>query len=256
MALALNKHDTDGRRYRRRPAVEAAIDALLKQDIEIVCRQADIQDRRSSEFIAPECMVHLIREARRRNDETSMNRFLLPLLRRCEASLLSRVSNQFPNAQDIREEVLGQFGELFASDGRGTNPDALDFFEVRFNRAFKAFRIDILRRELREQDNRKTIYVPLPDTEGTDPISDEDLSKYFRTPPAQESGFELRAALLALPQDEQRAVVLCYIMGYDVESKDPEKRTAATICGISGRTIRNRLARAAVKLSSFKERRQ
>jgi DNA-directed RNA polymerase specialized sigma24 family protein len=56
-----------------------------------------------------------------------------------------------------------------------------------------------------------------------------------------------------LPPDERRAVELCHILGYDEESEDPNKRTAATICGVTGRTIRNRLKRAAARLSSYKE---
>jgi DNA-directed RNA polymerase specialized sigma24 family protein len=42
-------------------------------------------------------------------------------------------------------------------------------------------------------------------------------------------------------------------MGYAEEADDPATRTAATICGVTGRTIRNRLTRAAAKLSRFKE---
>jgi DNA-directed RNA polymerase specialized sigma24 family protein len=42
-------------------------------------------------------------------------------------------------------------------------------------------------------------------------------------------------------------------MGYAEEADDPAKRTAATICGVTGRTIRNRLTRAAATLSRFKE---
>ena len=36
---------------------------------------------------------------------------------------------------------------LFAADGQGENPDELDFYECRFNRAFRMFRIDFLRSE-------------------------------------------------------------------------------------------------------------
>jgi hypothetical protein len=42
-------------------------------------------------------------------------------------------------------------------------------------------------------------------------------------------------------------------MGYDVESENPNKTTAATLCGVTGRTIRNRLSNAAKILSRFKE---
>ena len=48
---------------------------------------------------------------------------------------------------DVREEVLGQFGELFATDGTEENRDDLDYFECRFNRAFYTFYTDLVRSE-------------------------------------------------------------------------------------------------------------
>ena len=42
-------------------------------------------------------------------------------------------------------------------------------------------------------------------------------------------------------------------MAYEIESEDPEKETVATQCGVTGRTIRYRLAKAAQKLSRFEE---
>jgi DNA-directed RNA polymerase specialized sigma24 family protein len=254
MALPLNKHYPDGRRYFRPPPVEAAIDDLLAQDPAVVSVRAAIQDRGSPEFVQSESLVHLIRDARRRNDEATMNLLIPPLLQRCEANLRSKVSSDLPNAEDIRDEILAQFSELFAADGTGRNPDKLDFFEAHFNEAFKAFRVDIVRRE---ETLRSRANVALPDEEEGESTLDKDFLKHFETAPAQESTYvleQLKEAIRSLPPDEQKAVVLCHIMGYEVESKDPEKRTAATICQVSGRTIRNRLKRATAKLASFKER--
>ena len=39
---------------------------------------------------------------------------------------------------------------LFAEDGSGDNPDELDFFECRFNLAFRSFWIDFMRRQQAE----------------------------------------------------------------------------------------------------------
>jgi DNA-directed RNA polymerase specialized sigma24 family protein len=61
------------------------------------------------------------------------------------------------------------------------------------------------------------------------------------------------AAIIALPPDERKAVVLCHYYGFKEESEDPTEQTAATLCGVTGRTIRNRLTRALVKLSKLKE---
>jgi len=63
-------------------------------------------------------------------------------------------------------------------------------------------------------------------------------------------GFSLDWAAFA---DERDAVVLVHVLGYKVESGDPDEDTAATRCKCTGRTIRNRLMRAAAKLSRFKE---
>ena len=76
-----------------------------------------------------------------------MSILLPPLLARCEAMLIRKIPDRSrPNAIDIREEILGEFSVLFAEDGSGENPDQLDFFECRFNRAFRYFRIDFMRR--------------------------------------------------------------------------------------------------------------
>ena len=47
--------------------------------------------------------------------------------------------------------------------------------------------------------------------------------------------------------------MLCRLMGFKEESEDPRERTAATLCDVTGRTIRNRLRRALAKLSNLKE---
>lgn len=82
------------------------------------------------------------------------------------------------------------------------------------------------------------------------------VSEAFRSPATQESvafRSELQDAILTLPPDERDAVILVHGLGYQEESDDPDEVTAATRCNCTGRTIRNRLTRAAAKLSRFKE---
>jgi DNA-directed RNA polymerase specialized sigma24 family protein len=52
-----------------------------------------------------------------------------------------------------------------------------------------------------------------------------------------------------LPLDQRKAVTLVYLYGLPEESEDPSAVTAATQCGVSGRAIRYRLAKAIAKLS-------
>jgi DNA-directed RNA polymerase specialized sigma24 family protein len=56
-----------------------------------------------------------------------------------------------------------------------------------------------------------------------------------------------------LPPDQRQAVILVRVMGYEAESDDPTKVTAATRSGVSGRTIRKRLRQAGGVLKRYKE---
>jgi len=117
-------------------AIERAIDATLALDRITLEQRAAVTDRKSAEYIPSECLVYLIRKFHREANEAARNRFLVLLFQRCAATLVRTLpDNRVPNAAFVRGEVVGRLGEMFAEDGTGDNPDELDFFEVRFNRA-------------------------------------------------------------------------------------------------------------------------
>jgi hypothetical protein len=186
-----------------------------------------------------------------------MSVLLPPLLARCEAILKKKIlESDMPNAAEIRGEILAEFSVLFAEDGLGNNPDELDFFECRFNRAFRCFRIDFMRGETVRTEH----LVELPsENEAPDSFGDEErlprISDAFQKAATQLPDVFLQrllGAIRLLPPDERKAVILCCVFGYKEESDDPAETTAASLCGVTGRTIRNRLHRAAAKLSKFK----
>jgi hypothetical protein len=258
MIAPLTKKDKDGNLYTRPIGIETAIDAAIQQDIATLRQHVAISNVISPDFVPMECLVCLVREARRRQDEQTISILLPPLLARCEAMLIRKIPDSSRhNAAEIREEILSEFSVLFAEDGSGENLDVLDFFECRFNLAFRAFRIDFMRRETARADPLEE----LPPEAGTpDSSADEErlrrISAAFQTPAMQLPDVfleELLTAIKALPPGERRAVVLCCVFGYKEESDDPSETTAATLCKVTGRTIRNRLSRAAAKLSKFKE---
>ncbi len=260
MATPLTKRYENGDPYKRLPHIERAINSLQSESPENLTRRASIRETKSPDYIQSECIVHLIREARWRDDEPILTTLLPVLLRRCESNLMSKISKDLPRAEEIREEILGRFAELFAADGIEESANELDFFEVHFNQAFKTFRIDILREEQRKATVLGQSKIPASFEEAGETISDDEffvkLSKEFHAEPSQEREFvlsEIKCAINDLPAEERDAVVLCCLLGYEQESKDPTKRTAATICGVTGKTIYNRLARAARRLSQFKE---
>lgn len=257
MARPLTKRNKEGELYARPPAVEAEIDSVLPDDLPTLRRRLSVIDKGSPGCLRSETLVHIIRDALRIGDECRCDAALAVLLGRCEAILQVKVSSRQPNAEKLREDVLSEFSELLAADGTGEQPDELDFYECKFNLAFRTLRIDVLKRELAEIKR----IVDLPDERDYGELDSFEgafarVSEAFRTPATQQSTLfleELWEAINALPPDERKAVILVHVMGYDEESENPNKVTAATLCNCAGRTIRNRLSRAAARLSRFKE---
>lgn len=245
MVRPLTKCRKDGVRYVRPEAIETEIEVALQEDPATFRERLLITDRSSPDHLSSECLVHLIRDALRRRDDERLNRALPVLLGRCEAILRTKIANSLQGADELREEVLSEFSELLASDGTGERPDDLDFYECRFNAAFGALRIDAVRRELKRLE--RTAEPPDPGDERDARAHDEDaLARLFEAS-------RTREAINALPPDERKAVVLHHRYGYKVESTDPDEVTVATLCKCTGRTIRNRLSRAAARLSELKE---
>jgi len=171
----------------------------------------------------------------------------MSLIRRCENVVKSKIDpDLFPDAEQLVEDILGDFAALFLVDD---DPSQLDYYEVRFNDAFRSFYTDRIRREIRRRKHQ----VQLP---AEDDIEDGDESGYdalarmselAHMPATQLATLEhkdLLKAIAALPEPEREAVTLCHILDYKIESIDPTEETAATRCGVTGKTIRNRLARA------------
>jgi hypothetical protein len=257
MARPLSKTKDDGTRYTRFPAIEAAINQALGQGLDTLRDRARIRDPRAPGYLPSESLLHLIREAGRRGDDRSRNGLLPLLLERCHANLNNKVDDDIPNAERLRRDILNEFGELFAIDGSPDDKLALDFFEVRFNLAFKNFRIDRVRAVLDE--HRMQVALAEDESETAEQELDNEvlarLADLRGDGNPEDSVFrkQIIAAIKALPEDERKAVLLVHYYGYKIESNDPNEITAATLCGVRGRTIQNRLTRAIQKLSKLKE---
>jgi hypothetical protein len=259
MARPLIKKNAKGEPYTRPPGVEAKIDRALGQDIATLIRWARMADSGSPDFLPSECLVHLIREAVRRGDGRMANALMAPLLKRCEANVLKMVPDSaMRNAEGVRQDILSSFAIKFAEDGMDGYEGELDYFECRFNRAFRTLRIDHVRAEISRR--RDVTDLPEPARKDGEFSPDEEvlsrMSRAARIKAGQEDRIylpQVLKAVNALPPDQRRAVILCRILGYEEESTDACKRTAANICGVSGRTIRNRLSRADQQLQKFRE---
>jgi hypothetical protein len=260
MARPLKKTKPDGTPYSRSPEMEAQIDEVVRLSLTDLGTRLLITDREANGYLSHECLVHLVRRGRQSNDQDLMYVVLPVLLGRCEGTLLAKVrDDEIADAQSLRQEILDRLTELFALDGSADRTDELDFYECRFNRAFRTLRIDAVRRELRRRRSFSVIDLSRSEATSEPDAYDDALAKMsdaFRVLPTQEWDARrgpLVAAIAALPPDERKAVILVHVLGYKEESEDPNEETAATRCNCTGRTIRNRLTRAAAKLSRFKE---
>lgn len=261
MARPLTNTETDGALYLRPPGVDAQIDYAMRLSLVDLRVRLLITDRNDPGHLGSECLVHLVREGRRYSNQALMSSILPVLLGRCEANLLVKVPDGgMPDAASLRQKILDDLTDLFVKDGSGDFPDELDFYECRFNMAFRALRIDAVRRDvrLRKKSIKLVDFPPLEVKSMPDPYEDAfaRVSETFKVLPTQEWDVfrePFVRAIEALPPDQREAVMLVHVFGYKEESKDPEEETAATRCNCTGRTIRNRLTRAAEKLSRFKE---
>lgn len=258
MVRPLTKRNKQGRLYTRPPSIEAAIDASSRLILADLKTKLVITDTEAPSYLPSEVLVSLVREGRRTSNQALMGAVLPVLLRRCEARLRVKVNEHaFRDATTVREEALGSFAEMFAADSQGDASDDLDFFECRFNLAFLAFLVDHVRRELERESATELIH----DEADAEPEESTDeafarVKAAYQAPASQEDNRfreDLADAIAALPPKEREAFTLVHLMGYQEESGDPNKVTAATLCGCTGKTIRNRVKSARAKLARFKD---
>lgn len=259
MARPLEK-TTNGKLYTRPPEIEAATNAALAQDLDTQLRRALIRDKHDTDYLPSECLLHLIREVRRRQDDAARDALLPLLLARVEANLNAKVDGQIPGAVELREDILGDFAELFAIDGSPDDHHELDFFEVRFNMAFFTFRATRVRSELVRLSSQTPLPEPSDEIELIErELDDEvlarlaDLQGVGGNPEDRLFRKQVFDAIKALPVDMRKALVLVHLLGFQQGSEDSNETTAATLCGVDVRTIQNRLKRAFAKLSKLQE---
>lgn len=255
MTRPLTKRNSNGELYTRPPDIEKSISIAITQDLKTLTHRIKCLDKNSPEYIPTEALVHLIRNAVHARNQDSIGSLLPALLKRCEKLLQHKISGNYSNADFIREEILSELSLLFAKD-QAERCEKLDYFEVRFNNAFKALRISFLRKfktTQKEQATEMADFIESPE-DGAKPSL---IQKFLTVPPNQENNVfrsELNDAIKLLPENEQKVIVLHHCFELKIESDDPNEMTVATHCGVTGKTVRNRLRAAEARLAqSLKE---
>ena len=256
MVRALKKRDKTGQLYVRPQAIEQSIAAMLTQSPAGWIASAAVTDRRNTQYLAPEVVVHLIRHSLRMQDYSTANFLLQRFGERVMRLLEHRVreSRAF-SAAFVREETLGRFLEFFAEDLKQPEEGVLDFYELRFDKALATLRAQVIRYERLRSTPLESVSAPEArnaDEKEPDPIELPDLSPGADVVTSAEN-VELYRLVQALPPDERDAILWKYYTGLDTEATDPTKTTVASLAGVSGSEIRSRLRAAYARLKKRME---
>lgn len=108
MARPILKTTPDGAVYTRPARVQAQIDEALQLPLPELRGRLWVTDRSAPGDLSHECLVHLIRQGCRSDDQALMSAVLPVLLGRCEANLLVKVPDGgMPEAASLRQEISG-----------------------------------------------------------------------------------------------------------------------------------------------------
>lgn len=256
MARPLTKRK-DGSLYTRPKRVEEQLDEALELPLPDLRLRLRVRSDANPAYLCSETLVHLMREALRSDRQLEFEAAFRVLIGRCERLLKARIPDaELRNAEAIRDEVLSQLSELFVRDKLEAEFDRLDYYECRFNAAFRRLYLTLLRRQ-RKREERETVPAATSD-DGTPTSVDDVLDALAYAHQKREGPPDPRlhrAIQLAnrLPHNERQAFVLCTLLRFKQSSKDPNETTAASLIGVSDRTIRSRLKNAEQRLQRMLE---
>lgn len=247
MPEPLKRKDKHGVPYARPPEIEACLVRLEAIDAAARLKRFAVASKKSAGYVPSEVLMYFLRRAWAEGTRAAFEKIFSLLLKRVEQSLCSVVSDsRMDGARGIREEIMGRFAELIAKDCKG-RAGLLDFFEIRFDKAFAAFRTSVLRQI--GPGSVDTVPLSADDDEGQEisPEVEAAAADFLGGDPSKLDDptfrFELMAAIDALPDDQRRAVGL-RLQGFQIDSKDPNTMTIARMLQCDERTVRNRLNRA------------
>jgi hypothetical protein len=248
----LRKHKLDGTPYFRREKVEAEIQDLSGINAAELERRASLWQVSDPEFISPEALLYFARNAKGDAHREKLTE-----------KLLVRVARRVPSVADanavsltkmnIREDVRDHFIDLLLSDRRQYD-ERLDYYEVNFNGAVAADRLDANKRhwkhenrtaELETDDGQVSSEVESAAGE-YDPFDADELDK-------KDYRLLLDEAIESLPEFQRRIVVMWH-QEIPIESNDPSVKSISEVLGKSEKTIRTHRDKAFASLKLRLER--
>jgi hypothetical protein len=243
----LKKKTLEGALYTRRTETTAKLLELFPLTPEELIERCKIEEKDDEGYVPSECLVYFVRQSRGSSGLRFEDLYRI---------LASRILRSLPNEEtqagglslrrsDLKNKVFDRFIALLVKD-RTEYEERLDFFEVRFDKTLRYFRLDALS-QVRRAENRSAVLdldestgeTPLEietATGNADPFSTEALSKLdYRS--------RLDAAIETLP-DSQRRIIELWIQKIPFDSSEPGKVTIANTLKKSDKTVRTHFQKA------------
>jgi hypothetical protein len=249
MLHPLTRMKPDGHPYVRRPVTTAILLDLVGLGRDEILVRLSVSSRAAAGYVPSECLVYLLRAARRDNSQAWFNRLFGILDCRLKHGLAHAIrQGSVSDTESVREEVRARFFEILAR-GLGPEPDRLDPFEVMFDGALAALRKDMYGAQRRQDSRKADLAVPGGEPDDDGPGAGTELAQ-----PEAESPFGLNAvefgifreralgSIDGLPDDQREAIAL-WLDDMKIDSKDPAEMTIAKRLGVTEKTVRNRIAR-------------
>ena len=250
MIVPLTKRKQDGTLYERFDNIEALLVQLAELSRNDLLGRAVIRKRTDPLYIPTECLLYFVRMSRRDNSEAWFERLYKILQERVLRTLPRTDGGPVAlTSERIRNAVFDRFVELLASDRRQAD-DKLDFYEVRFDMALKRLRLDAQEKAWAEE-NRS---CPSDPDDAMLAASDQDETNayaighdIFSDPFFQKRVY---AAIDTLSPEQSRTMHLL-LLGWPIDSSDPEVMTIAKALGRTERSVRNYRDRALKALTAL-----
>ena len=249
----LRKVSPAGDLYARRPAIETLIGHCCEMPFEALIERAGIKDRRHPDYLPSEVLVHYLRATRSDNTDRRFEKLYDIVIARLVRNLRPAVHGDKESAwqSELQERVTERFVIRLMKD-RSEYREALDIFEVAFDRAARALKVDMLR----IMGRRVPPTASLEDEDSGEIREDIELALQALNPLAKPMELQmtyriqLRRAIDSLPDNERRVIDMIFA-GIPAESDDPNTPSIARILNCHPKTVRNRRDNAINKLKKL-----